>query len=178
MFGVSGARLRSLVRLVRWPLALAAATSFTVVGCSPVSSTIVFPVSPRSSAFPPGTWSQDQGVDITAPCGTHLLAAASGRIIGEGGFVMNGFGPYATRLLVDSGPLRGRMIYYGHVQRDYVRVGSHVNAGQVIADVGTLGLSYGCHVEIGISVPGSTAPAGWNRTSAEMLRLLDLAYVK
>jgi murein DD-endopeptidase MepM/ murein hydrolase activator NlpD len=178
MLGVSGSRLRAFTRLVRWPLAIAAALCFTVTACSPVSSTIVFPISPKARAFPPGTWSQDQGVDITAPCGTHLVAAASGRIVGEGGFVMNGFGPYATRLLIDSGPLAGRTIYYGHVQKDYVRVGTHVTAGQVIADVGTLGLSYGCHVEIGISVPGSAAPAGWHQTSAEMLRLLDLSYLR
>ena len=68
------------------------------------------------------------------------------------------------------------MIYLGHVQHVYVPVGAHVYAGQWIAQVGTLGISYACHVEIGISAPGSTSLPGWGATSAEMMNLLTTSY--
>ncbi len=144
-----------------------------LASCSPVPTTaFIFPLS-RAQAWGPGTWSQDQGVDINAPCGANLAAPENGVIIAEG---IGGFGPYAPELLVTSGPLTGRMIYLGHVQHDYVPVGAHVRAGQWIAQVGTLGISYACHVEIGISPPGSRALPAWHQTSAEMIGLLSASY--
>jgi murein DD-endopeptidase MepM/ murein hydrolase activator NlpD len=144
-----------------------------IASCAPIPTTsFVFPLA-KSQAWPPGTWSQDQGVDINAPCGANLAAPENGVIIAEG---IDGFGPYAPQLLVSDGPLKGRMIYLGHVQHDYVPVGAHVKAGQWIAQVGTLGISYACHVEIGISAPGSRSLPGWHATSAEMLNLLTTSY--
>jgi murein DD-endopeptidase MepM/ murein hydrolase activator NlpD len=176
MLGVPGVLFNARNKVVSWFAVITAVGCLAVAGCSPPApSTIVFPIYPKTQAWTPGTWSQDQGVDITAPCGTRLVAVASGRVIREG---MSGFGPYAPQLLIDSGPLAGRMVYYGHVQRVFVRTGTHVNAGQVIAQVGTLGYSFGCHLEIGISRPRSAALPSWHATSAEMLRLLDLAYLR
>ncbi len=144
-----------------------------IANCAPLPSTTFFFPLLKSQAAPPGTWSQDQGVDIDAPCGANLGAPANGIIIAEG---IGGFGPYAPELLVTDGPLKGRMIYLGHVEYDYVGVGAHVKAGQWISRVGTLGISYACHVEIGISPPGSRGLPGWNTTSAEMLNLLSSSY--
>ncbi len=161
-----------VVRALGLAAALTAGVSL-VASCSPVAPANYFPIQPKWRSWSPGTWSQDQGVDITAPCGTTLVAVASGRIIHEG---ISGFGPYAPQLLVDSGSLRGRVIYYGHVQRALVPVGAHVRAGQPIAQVGTLGMSYGCHVEMGISAPGSSYIPGWGQTSREMLNILQWTY--
>ena len=153
--------------------AIAALGVAVMASCTPIPTTaFVFPLA-TSQAAPPGTWSQDQGVDIDAPCGANIAAPENGVIIGEG---IDGFGPYTPELLVTEGPLTGRMIYMGHVQHVYVPVGAHVNAGQWIAQVGTLGISYACHVEIGISQPGSTSLPGWGTTSAEMLNLLTTSY--
>jgi murein DD-endopeptidase MepM/ murein hydrolase activator NlpD len=155
-------------------VACAAAVGIAVLAsCSPVpTSAFIFPLS-RAQAWGPGTWSQDQGIDINAPCGANLAAPENGVIVAEG---IGGFGPYAPELLVTAGPLSGRMIYLGHVQHDYVAVGARVRAGQWIAQVGSMGISYACHVEVGISPPGSSSLPGYHQTSAEMLRLLTAGY--
>jgi murein DD-endopeptidase MepM/ murein hydrolase activator NlpD len=170
------ARLRATRRARRsaaFSVGVAALGMVVLASCSPIPTTaFIFPLS-RAQAWGPGTWSQDQGVDINAPCGANLGSPENGVIIAEG---IGGFGPYAPELLVTAGPLTGRMIYLGHVQLDYVPVGAHVRAGQWIAQVGTLGISFACHVEIGISPPGSRSLPAYHQTSAEMLSLLASSY--
>ncbi len=113
-------------------------------------------------------------------CGTHLreLAVASGTIVQEG---LEGFGPVAPVLLVDSGPDRGRYIYYGHAAPVLVPIGTHVSAGQPIADVGCgqVGISSAPHLEIGMLPVGSTGPLempGVGETSHETMSNLSSAY--
>ena len=90
----------------------------------------------------------DEGVDYSAPGGTPLFAMGDGVVIQEG---IPGFGPDAIVLRITSGPLKGRLIYYGHSGPDRVRVGDHVKAGQQISIVGygIVGISTGPHLEIG-----------------------------
>lgn len=128
-----------------------------------------FPM-PKGAVSPPGTWTLDQGVDMSAPGGTPLLAIGSGTIVLHG---IGGFGPSAPVLHLDS----GQYVYYGHAgPGNMLAIGTHVSAGQAISEVGygIVGLSSGPHLEIGFC-DGSGTPLGGG-TASQMLSLLQGAY--
>lgn len=160
----AAARLRAAQRSAARSLAPPPAASDVVSGGG-----FTFPM-PKSSASPPGSWSPDQGVDISAPGHTPLLAVRSGTIVGHG---ISGFGDWAPILHLDD----GRYVYYGHAgPGNMVAVGTHVGAGQVIGEVGAgiVGISTGPHLEIGFC-DGSGNPVG-PQTSGTMMALLQSAY--
>ena len=151
------------------------ASSTASVGAGQVSSGggFTFPL-PKGAASPPGTWSEDQGVDISAPGDTPLVAVCSGTIVLHG---IGGFGPWAPVLHCDS-PVGGYdYVYYGHAgPANQLAVGTHVGAGQVISEVGPgiVGISTGPHLEIGFSDASGT-PVGGGSAST-MMSLLQGSY--
>jgi murein DD-endopeptidase MepM/ murein hydrolase activator NlpD len=140
---------------------------------APSSGGFVFPL-PKSAASSPGTWSLDQGVDISAPGDTPEYAVCSGTIVLHG---IGGFGPWAPVLHCDS-PIDGfDYVYYGHAGPQYqLAVGTHVSAGQVMSSIGPgiVGISTGPHLEIGFS-DGAGSPIG-PQTAGTMMSLLQSSY--
>jgi peptidoglycan hydrolase CwlO-like protein len=170
--------LRSqLSKVVAAQAAAAARASGVSVPSGPVqvssSGGFVFPL-PKSAASPPGSWSPDQGVDISAPGDTPELAVCSGTIVLHG---IGGFGPWAPVLHCDS-PVGGySYVYYGHAgPADQLPIGTHVGAGQVMSSIGPgiVGISTGPHLEIGFC-DASGSPIG-PQTAGTMMSLLQAAY--
>jgi murein DD-endopeptidase MepM/ murein hydrolase activator NlpD len=137
------------------------------------SSGFVFPL-PKSAASGPGSWSEDQGVDISAPGDTPEYAVCSGTIVLHG---IGGFGPWAPVLHCDS-PIGGySYVYYGHAgPSNQLAVGTHVGAGSVMSSVGPgiVGMSTGPHLEIGFA-DSSGSPIGGGSAST-MMSLLHSSY--
>ncbi len=143
-------------------------------GSAPSSSGgFTFPL-PKSAASPPGTWSPDQGVDISAPGNTPEYAVCSGTIVLHG---IGGFGQWAPVLHCDS-PIDGfSYVYYGHAgPANQLAVGTHVGDGQVMSSVGPgiVGISTGPHLEIGFA-DSSGSPIG-AQTASTMMSLLQGSY--
>jgi murein DD-endopeptidase MepM/ murein hydrolase activator NlpD len=87
-----------------------------------------------------------EGVDIAAPAGTPIHAAADGQVISTS--YMRGYG---NVVILDHGG--GVSTVYAHASRIYCSTGQQVHRGDVIAAVGSTGLATGphCHFEVRIS---------------------------
>lgn len=88
------------------------------------------------------------GLDIAAPQGTPIGAAASGTVIFAGWF-----GSYGYTVIIDHGG--GVATLYAHQSRVAVSKGETVAAGDVIGYVGSTGLSTGPHVHFEVRQQGT-----------------------
>ena len=89
-----------------------------------------------------------QGLDIAAPTGTKIKAAASGTISYSGEK-----GGYGNLIIINHG--NGITTYYGHCSKLIAKVGEKVNAGDIIAEVGSTGNSTGPHLHLEIRRNGA-----------------------
>ncbi|WP_324193783.1 peptidoglycan DD-metalloendopeptidase family protein [Nocardia otitidiscaviarum] len=98
------------------------------------------------------------GVDLAAPSGTPIFAAADGRVVAAG--PASGFGGWVVIDHLDAKGNRYSTVY-GHMYlpQIYVKVGDVVRAGQHIADVGNAGESTGPHLHFEL-VPGGRMTGG------------------
>ena len=87
------------------------------------------------------------GLDIAAPAGTPIKAAADGTVTFSG--YSGGYG-YVVKM--DNG--NGVQTIYGHCSKLYVSAGEKVEAGEVIAAVGSTGNSTGNHLHFEVRVNG------------------------
>lgn len=98
----------------------------------------VGPTSPRGHA----------GLDIAAPFGAPVAAAASGRVL----VATRDGGPYGVQVILDHGG--GLRTVYGHLSRLDVEPGMYVERGAVIGLVGSTGYSTGPHLHFEVRVNG------------------------
>jgi murein DD-endopeptidase MepM/ murein hydrolase activator NlpD len=100
-------------------------------------------VAPAHGSFSSGFGYRDgamhYGVDIAAPLGTPIYAAADGEVIEAG--PASGFGLWVKIRHAD-----GTTTVYGHMFHFSVYKGQQVRAGDQIAEVGNNGVSYGAHL--------------------------------
>jgi murein DD-endopeptidase MepM/ murein hydrolase activator NlpD len=95
------------------------------------------------------TKSFHSGLDIAAPRGTAVKAAAPGEVLFEGW--MRGYGQV---VIIDHG--RDYSTVYAHMSSTRVKEGTVVNAGTVIGAVGNTGTTTGYHLHFEVRI-GSTA---------------------
>ncbi len=112
----------------------------------PVTGTITSPFGWRSNPFG-GSPEFHQGLDIAAPSGTTVTAAAGGSVI-----MAQWYGGYGNYILIDHGG--GYSTGYGHLSAIYVSNGQSVKRGQAIGAVGSTGASTGPHLHFEVRIDG------------------------
>jgi murein DD-endopeptidase MepM/ murein hydrolase activator NlpD len=94
-----------------------------------------------------GTSRFHAGLDLGAEEGTPIVAADSGTVI-----LSEWYGGYGNAIIIDHG--NNITTLYGHCSQLYVPVGQTVQKGQLIAAVGSTGLSTGPHLHFEVRVQG------------------------
>lgn len=89
------------------------------------------------------------GLDIAAPGGTPIKAAASGTVVFSGRK-----GSFGIMLVISHG--NGVQTYYAHCSKLLANVGDKVSQGEVIANVGSTGNSTGNHLHLEVRVNGQS----------------------
>jgi len=88
-----------------------------------------------------------EGLDLSAPAGMPILAAASGKVVKAGWH--GGYG-----MMVELSHGQSLSTRYAHAQAIHVRQGDWVGQGQMIAEVGSTGHSTGPHLHFEIRLQG------------------------
>jgi len=87
------------------------------------------------------------GIDISAPSGSRIIAAAKGTVILAGWY-----GAYGNAVVIDHGG--GITTLYGHMSSIGVNVGANLAKGDYVGAVGSTGLSTGPHLHFEVSSNG------------------------
>lgn len=120
-----------------------AKASLGITLIKPISGTITSKFGAGSSI----RRSSHTGLDISAPKGTPIKAAASGTV------TFSGYkGSYGYMIVISHG--NGVQTYYAHCSSLYLSAGASVSQGQVIAAVGSTGNSTGPHLHLEVRVNG------------------------
>ncbi|MGL5756293.1 MAG: murein hydrolase activator EnvC family protein [Paraclostridium sp.] len=95
-----------------------------------------------------GTQKMHTGIDIPAPSGTPIVAIDNGVVIFSG--VQNGYGNVVMIKHPD-----GKVSLMGHNSANLVSEGQQVQKGQVVAKIGSTGMSTGPHTHFEIRINGN-----------------------
>lgn len=94
-----------------------------------------------------GASTYHEGIDIGAPTGSAVIAAASGEIVISKYSYSGG-----NYIMIDHGS--GIFTIYMHLSKRYYEVGKEVSQGQQIGEVGSTGYSTGPHLHFGVRKNG------------------------
>jgi murein DD-endopeptidase MepM/ murein hydrolase activator NlpD len=114
----------------------------------PVAGPITSPFGSRTDPYGSGASDFHPGIDIGAPMGATVTAAADGQVIFAGWY-----GGYGNAVIIDHGS--GVSTLYGHMSQLFVSEHQSVQRGQAIGAVGSTGHSTGPHLHFEVRVNGS-----------------------
>jgi len=86
-----------------------------------------------------------KGIDIAAPKGTPILAAAAGKVINVGDYLISG-----KTVILDHG--QGFKTIYCHLNEIKIKKGDQLKQGQFLGTVGKTGRATGAHLHFGVSL--------------------------
>jgi murein DD-endopeptidase MepM/ murein hydrolase activator NlpD len=104
-------------------------------------------------------WKLHDGTDFAAACGAAIRAPYAG-VVARAVFSA----AYGNRLFLSHGSVDGVQVEtaFNHAGRFLVRPGQRVSRGQVIGEVGSTGLSTGCHLHLMVWLDGRLSnPMSW-----------------
>ncbi|KAA0233638.1 MAG: hypothetical protein JJLCMIEE_03215 [Acidimicrobiales bacterium] len=124
-------------------------TTTTTTIANPPSDGLIWPTSGVVTSEFGMRWGRmHNGIDIAAPLGTSIWAAASGQV-----FFVGYQGGYGNTVMIDHG--NGLVTLYAHQSSMAVYSGQYVDQGQVIGYVGSTGNSTGPHLHFETRVNGA-----------------------
>lgn len=151
---------RALRRFQRWagltPDGVAGPSTFAALRQAPATCPIAlaWPVAaPVGDTFGPRGNRFHAGLDLLAPLGTDVAAAAAGRVT-YAGWLAGGWGKL---VVVSHGD--GVRTMYAHLSSVTVRVGEEVTGGTVLGAVGATGDATGPHLHFEVRVRGAAVDA-------------------
>lgn len=101
---------------------------------------------PASGRISQRAWACHHAIDIAAPIGVPIRAAAAGEVVVAGFTEYPGYGRMIVIRHAD-----GYQTVYGHLSASYVRNGEHVARGEMIGRMGSTGRSTGSHLHFEIA---------------------------
>jgi murein DD-endopeptidase MepM/ murein hydrolase activator NlpD len=107
------------------------------------------------------------GLDIAAPAGTPVRAAAAGRVAFTGKFFF-----YGNFVVIDHG--LGVFTLYAHLDSILVKKGEPVTGGQTVGLVGSTGRATGPHLHFAVTIGGvRISPDEFIAVTARLMRLVS-----
>jgi murein DD-endopeptidase MepM/ murein hydrolase activator NlpD len=111
----------------------------------PSSGSVSF-IRPASGRISQGAWPCHRAIDIAAPTGTPIYAAAAGQVIKAGFTEYPGYGRLIVIRHAD-----GYQTVYAHLSESYVHEGEYVSRGEMIGRIGSTGRSTGPHLHFEVA---------------------------
>ncbi len=101
---------------------------------------------PTTGRISQRAWACHHAIDVAAPLGVPVYAAAAGEVVVAGNTEYPGYGRMVVVRHAD-----GYQTLYGHLSASYVHTGEHVARGELIGRMGSTGRSTGSHLHFEVS---------------------------